>query len=239
MFSKDIKFTRTRRFLRACNLPHFRAMLALRGFTTEDADHGWVLFQNASGNSLDPTLNMLPVREDKALVDKLDKWENRWFDIAHAVTNFDYPEVHKRLFDKIERFDGDKVITTINVFLNRMEELKNDSDPKVQEALSELKRIGLNEEVINEARVTLETLTSGRLGEQEPKNDKNYDLAEEITLMWEWFKKWAAISRTLDFTKRERIFMGVSLPKRTKATAANTDLESEEDPDLNFPALEA
>lgn len=232
LFHIESKFIRTLRFLRASTNPIIFEMLALRGFTKQDRDRGWLLLNEAGGAHLDNNRTDYPPVVDKQLLKELDKWEDTLMNIAQGVLQFDYPEVLKRLLDGIQRTSGEELIITMAKFVSRYKEIQTDSDPKVIEAMNEMNRCGLNDDAILAVEGLLERLrTVGSTVEIEPEPNLN----EQVEKMWGWFRKWSLIARTLPFSKRERNRMGLSKRGTSKITP---EPATQEDPTQEDPTTE-
>ena len=107
------------------------------GFDDAEYQRGWELFREAMGPDLPP--REAAPRNDggfRELIGRIDRWENRSFDIADATLRHFYPEVHERLFRNIAKTSGPEVIFTVGTFLRRLDELEAEGGRESTEALA-------------------------------------------------------------------------------------------------------
>ncbi|MBU1240267.1 hypothetical protein KKF84_06925 [Myxococcota bacterium] len=234
---KNEKFLRTINFLTAVNHPEIMARLTLRGFGQDDVDHGWQLVYCASGvskGSPSPvTFNTFG--EDIKL---LNEWENIWFDVAGATLQFNFPAIHQEIFGDITKTSGQSVIINIKLFLERYDALKAQTTDEARQAIALLVKRGLTEEILGDARTLMERIQSAAIpADGEAVVDRYQQMEEALMVMWSWFQQWATIARTLDFSKRQRIRMGLSMLKRAKTVDSEDQDEEDSDP-TNDPTPE-
>ncbi|MBU1535879.1 hypothetical protein KKF84_11210, partial [Myxococcota bacterium] len=141
-----------------------------------------------------------------------------------ATLQYNYPTLHTEVFANISKTKGHTVILSVELFLERLDALKTATSPEAREAIALLAQRGLTDEIMNEARTLLNKIQTANMPTESPESvDYARELDEAEAAMWRWFQQWATIARTLDFSKRQRIRMGLSKFKRTTSTKAGQE----------------
>jgi len=228
----DERFARVVKFLLSVNDRKVAGYLAKRGFSEEDRDEGWALFDKATGRHM----GMQPQRFSgitQELITRMDAWENIWFDVAGAALGHKFPEVRDTLFLNISKSSGADVIVSVKTLLDRMDALEAEGSDQGKGALALLTSRGLTLATREEARKLLLEATSSPLSPEAPTEPEQTRKDEHaVAAMWAWYKDWATTARTVVTPRVLRIRMGVSRARSSEASdevMAETPVEVADD----------
>ena len=216
------KFDRVLRFLMSLRHDRVEALLRQRGFDTAEREHGWQLFETAAGRYLRKSETVAePQSLARTLVDKIDAWENVWFDVADATLRNAFPAVHERLMANLSKTSGQQVVVTVGTLLRRLDAAEADAqregEGELSEALALLCKRGLDEACRDQARQLITSAEKDSVLEMRvPDPDSVEQREAAIDEMWRWYQDWSQIARTVVTGKRERISMGLSTIGRPK-----------------------
>jgi hypothetical protein len=163
------------------------------GFAEKDRQEGWRLLQALTEGrlSLKGTL-----RQDPALLQRLDDWENRWFPVASASLKGRFPNVHEWLFLNLTQTDGPAVVISVGTFLQRLNKLA--SEPSLgadaAAARSLLEARGLNASIVAVASELIAQLGAVEPAQPAAPVDPEAQAAAE-SAMWRWYLEWGEIAR--------------------------------------------
>lgn len=165
-----------------------------RGFSQVDLDEGWKLFRTAIDVQVDRVAE--PTAVDPTLVDRLDAWENRWYQTISATLERHHPALHAKVFANLPRTGGLELFATVPVLLRRLKELESGAlGPHGKEARDLLTRRGLVPAVISEATKLLEQsgMPEPTMQQPAPFDPAAAQAAEDA--MWAWYREWSQILR--------------------------------------------
>jgi hypothetical protein len=86
------KAERVLKLLLGLRNPRVAEALKHYGFSDKDLNEGWRVLQALTQGKLSVRG---PARQDPALLQRLDEWENRWFPVASASLKSRFPDVHE------------------------------------------------------------------------------------------------------------------------------------------------
>jgi hypothetical protein len=217
-FTNEAKIVKTLKLLMSVQNPKILNLLRIRGFDTEDLHEGWNLFNTATGQfaSLKNMKNLPGIIDINKLIAIIDTWENVWFEIAEAALRRKFPEICDELFLNLHKVSGISVIVNVNTLVNRIDSFFHNSEERYVNASNLLKKRGLNEQTLEEARVLLSQAESASFEElPEPLVTKE-TLDEARENMWKWYIDWSTTARTIIKSKSLKISMGISSPTPKK-----------------------
>ena len=119
------------KFLRAAGTkPQIRAALTELGYTNEDHEEGWSYYHILCGYnpSITKIVSEMPIPQRAAIVE-LDQWDEPAFARAHAALVRHFPEQDVYLFTGLSAAQGIEAVATVKTFLDRVETLRQGSDP--------------------------------------------------------------------------------------------------------------
>lgn len=227
------RLARVLRFLSSLRDPGVAARLAQRGFDEAEAERGWCLLDAASGRHMAMQFPAnLPDMSFGELLERVGEWYRTAYDIADATLRHEYPELHGRVFAKLNKARGMKGVMHAQLLLLRFDELAMSEDPACAEALALLAKRGLDQEQLEAG----EELIRGERTVGQPASPEGYPEAEQQrqadeAALWEWYLAWSQIARTVVESKRLRIRMGISQMGRSGGAAPGEGDEEGEDDD--------
>ncbi|MGE0327087.1 MAG: hypothetical protein AB7S68_32495 [Polyangiaceae bacterium] len=188
--STSDKAHRVLTFLQGISHPRAISGLKSAGFAQSDLDEGWRLLREL--RPVDFTAP--PEREAPRSVEQLDAWENHWFPVARASLTRRFPGIHDELFLNVHQTEGLDVLSSVEVFLDRLTALEQRKDQDAKAARALLTKRGLNRRVVDQARALLAALQSIPTALPEPRDTRDA-LKEREAELWAWYLEWSAIAR--------------------------------------------
>ncbi len=225
-YSHRDKILKMTTLLRGLHHPGVQLALGRHGFGQEDFEEGWRLLEAAMGRSFAfvkwvPTQNPLP-----EILAAVDRWENTYFDVADAVLRHRYPSIHAWMFHNLSKSSGVEVLLSVGTFVSRYEELAVRTDAESRNALELLRKRGLGNETIGEARSFLERARHVEaVSAPSDLEEKKRIMDAAVDAMWEWYQEWAQIARVAIANKRLRIHLGISSPSGSEKSGEASSAE--------------
>jgi hypothetical protein len=192
------KAQRMLQFLLALKKKAIARTLTKHGFSQDDLNRGWALFQAAVGATLDDTGDPPPDPNDLAL---LDDWDNRWYPIIDATLQAHFPTIRDKVFLNLSQTQGRQLIPNITSLLKRLAALTGDeATAEEKEAAALLLVRGLTPDRIDQAQTLLQRLSTiddfDDDGDSDPAVDEAEQAAESAeAAMWSFYKEWSTIAR--------------------------------------------
>jgi hypothetical protein len=180
------------RFLLSLRHPEVRSALMACNMTAADAREGWSLLETLGAARFEGTP---PPAPSFTVIDDLLAWQTRWFAIAEATLGRRLPAVKQRVFLNLGRAYGIAVIASVQLFMDRLDELRDPAGrhgPDGPRALQALAERGLNQAVIDRAQALLLSLRDVRVG---PDHLPDAAIARDEAALWRWYLEWAVIAR--------------------------------------------
>jgi hypothetical protein len=190
------KASRVVRLLLGFKHPAVYPAMQAYGFSKKDEEEGWDLL-NALGHVRGEIV--LPPPADTKTIHEIDVWENRWFPIAEATLARRFPAVAARFFQNLSQIGGPEVVMSVQLFLDRYDELTADGSsygPEGAKARDLLAERGLTPAVINEARALMQALRTP----PEPMSPSAIEKAKADAVkaeqaLWAWYLEWSQVAR--------------------------------------------
>lgn len=206
-------------------LRNARVAEALRqyGFKETDLAEGWRLLQALTAGRLQARGAL---KQDPALLARLDEWENRWFPIAGATLRGRYPAVNDWLFLNLSQTEGPAVVISVGTFVARLNAMATDASLGAQgkEARDLLAARGLSADTAQVAQTLLTALgTAEPALPSQPVDVVTQEAAESA--MWAWYLEWGEIARVAVTDRRLLRELGFLKTKRPLA-------QEEEEPEV-------
>ncbi|MDX9722737.1 MAG: hypothetical protein RBU37_18460 [Myxococcota bacterium] len=219
------------KFLRGVSInPRVRSILESVGYTEEQHQELWGLYLTLMGN--DRKLgNSLIAAEAKAAIEDIDASDEPLFKLAHFSLFARFPEQDAKLFDKLSPQTGYDSVVAMQTFLERLQALREGS-PQDQAAAELLRsRPILTADREAELLQAIEVAKGLNRGPTTPTNDDAYQEAARAFL--NHLREWRGIASVLIKRKDDRIMLGLSKRRSTKAEVVVVD--EEEGPELDGP----
>lgn len=195
------------------------------GFSDAELAEGWRLLQALTEGRL---LQRGPAKQDPALLQKLDGWENRWFPIASASLQARFPQAHEYLFLNLTQTEGPGVVISVGTFVQRLEKLP--TEPSLGAAGAQARELlssrGLTQATVQEAKQLLELLGSTAPAHATPVLDPAQQAAAEQA-MWAWYLEWGEIARVAVTDRKLLREMGFLNYKRPVSEEQPEEAEAE------------
>jgi hypothetical protein len=226
------KAQRVLRFLMGLRNPGVVAALSQHGFTEADLRIGVERLTAVTRSRLQPT----SASEDPSLVQALDAFENRWFQIARVTLDHHYPAVSEQLFSNLVQTSGVEVAVSVSTFIERLAEMAAGTGayaPDGPAARALLVQRGLTDERVAEAKALVDEL-SKLIAVVEPQGNAEDKQAAEQAL-WAWYLEWSGIARATIHDRRMLRALGFRKAQRGEG---EEEIEAEE-PQVQPPALPA
>ncbi len=224
------------RFLMGIHGARYAQRAFAEGYTQEEHDEGWRLFEAASGRHRSLALAFEGDALPDALVDEkkweiyklLDRFENTWFPRARAIIDRVVPEEHIARFraaffkDLRQQPNGPLVVDSVAVFLDRVEALATSAEPGAADVRKKLAERGLTKEKMDAVRAVLASVRTAALpapGRSDAAREA--DRQQEIGLRKAraWFNDWGVTLRPR-MNAREQIVLGLSELRFERVPAA-------------------
>lgn len=218
------KAQRLLKFMMGLGNPANMHALQRYGFDQAALDEGWTLLRQIANNRL-AMQRILPARGDQ--LTRLDAWENHWFPIVWAVLQRQHPEVHATVFLNLAQTEGRQVVLSVSTLVERLDALGADSP-----AMVTLRKHGLTEAVLEEARGLLRELMSPALEEAPPAEPQVFDQAAEDA-MWSYYLQWSAIARRA--IKDRRLLRQLGFLRSSQGSAGEDEALDGDAPDGDAP----
>jgi hypothetical protein len=193
------KAQRMLQFLLALKKKAIARTLKKHGFSQENLDTGWALFQAAVGNTLDDSGDPPPDPNDLAL---LDDWENRWYPIIEATLEAHFPTIRAKVFLNLTQTQGRQLIPNITKLLARLAALTSEKATEQEKKAAALLVVrGLTPDRIEHAQTLLQRLSTIEDFDDEGGSDEAITEVEQAAetaaeaAMWSFYKEWSTISR--------------------------------------------
>lgn len=189
------KAQRVLRFLLGLRSDRVAASLVPFGFTDAQSEEGWQLLQALGRDKAGLSLSSaVPA----TVLEQLDAWENQWFPIASMSLSRHYPAAQARLFLNLSQTVGPEVTISVNLFLERLEQMSEPEGPygaegpKARELLSQR---GLTPAVVAEARAMLGSLAKVSAAQPRSLEEQQAELARAEKALWDWYLEWSQVAR--------------------------------------------
>ena len=226
--SFDEKIKRTTKFLTASGEVPIATLLAQRGFSEEDRQEGWALLDAATGRHLAmPEISGTFQTQYNQVLNKLDEWENVWFDVADAALGRVAKSAHAKLFQNLSKATGGAVLLTVKSFVGRLREIQGDESEEMQQAAAVLAKRGLNEACIAEAEGLVAEIENAQPPADPPTDTTALKIAREqaTATMWAWFLDWSKTACTVVKNRNYHVMLGLVSHHGAKAVEVSTDDE--------------
>jgi hypothetical protein len=213
------KIQRILNFLVAARQPEIFVFLEKRGFTQEQLDEGWRLFNTAAGARLtfrDESRHATGSSSGRELLLALDAWENTWLPVIRASLERHMPALAVKVLEGIRPTSGIEVVVSVGTLLERLDAAG--SGPDGEKALALLDSRGLTQAVRDQARCWIQKLqTIGTLDlpviDQTTVEERDRAFAE----VWTWYREWSQIARTV--ITRGVLLVRLGLRQQNRAAA--------------------
>jgi hypothetical protein len=206
-------------------LRNARVAEALRqyGFTENDLAEGWRRLEALTSGRLQVRG---AVKQDPALLGRLDEWENRWFPIASATLRGRFPAVHEWLFLNLSQTEGPAVVISVGVFVTRINAMAAEpslgaSGAQARELLSAR---GLTTDTVLAAQNLLKALGTAEPAPLSVPLDAQAQEAVEGA-MWAWYLEWGEIARVAVSERNLLRELGFLKSKRPLAQEIEDEVE--------------
>ncbi|MBN2530097.1 MAG: hypothetical protein JXR76_27145 [Deltaproteobacteria bacterium] len=222
------------KFLIASSEAQIAKQLALRGFTDADRKEGWDLLDRATGRHLavQPGHGTFSTQY-RVVLEKIDAFENVWFDVAAAALGRKFPAVKETLFLNLVKSSDDAVLLNVRTFLERIEALSQQGTEESKGALALLEQRGLSKEILDEGAALIQSVTSAQETASVPSGDEIKTTKENreaaIAEMWDWYLDWSRTARTVIKNRNYLIMLGLSSTKNKSHTTDELDSDHLED----------
>lgn len=168
------------------------ACLGDYGFTPADREQGWALLRALGLTQAVPVA--LPATH--GALDALDAWRQRWFRLASVSLRPDYPRVHDKIFAGIHQMKQ-PAFAVVPVFVERVVKLAQARDASSREACAKLRRRGLTDERIAEARQLVTAVQNPVHRELPNLDERRAQLKAAEASLWKYYVEWSQVARTV------------------------------------------
>jgi hypothetical protein len=187
------KAQRVLRFLMGMRTPGVIAALSKHGFTEADLRSG----VERLGAVTRTRLKASSITQDPTLIDKLDEFENRWFQIVRATLDHHYPHVSGPFFSNLVQTSGVECAISVGTFIERLAGLEAGTyGPDGAAARALLAQRGLTDERVAEAKALVDAISAFVDGDSEGQATAAEKEAVERDL-WAWYLEWSVIARAV------------------------------------------
>jgi hypothetical protein len=203
--------------------PVVRGELLARGLTDEELGKGWALYTELHGfgspGSARPLANQTFAAQ---AINELDAWDAPAFTAAHAVLDMRYPEVSRYLFDNLQANVGVAAVVGVELFLNRIDQLRegkadgvNVEAGQAAVALLATRRI-IDPERAQRLRGLIEAAKLGARPDEvataAPEDPRRSNVAESYI---HWLHEWREVARVAIGRRDYRISLGIAQRRTT------------------------
>jgi hypothetical protein len=181
------------RLLLGLRHPRIAEALASRGFADEDLEEGFQLLRRATRPTMADVQPMLPPPR----TDELLAWQREWLPLAAAALQRRCPRAHAHLFVALPELP----IIRATTFLERWEKLplskrQGGFGPEGRDAIAQLARRGLTEEVLAQGRALAERARSLPTEPTDDGEDEATRFAEADAALWAYCLEWRQAVRS-------------------------------------------
>jgi hypothetical protein len=224
--SPGAKAARVLTFLMGMRNPRIASAMAAHGFDESELDEGWSLLRAVGMLKVDPSA---PSGGDRAGLEELDAWENRWFPIASAALERRWPAIHAHLFANLAQTEGLEVMLGVQTLLERLDAMAAGAyGSDGAQAKSHIEARGLTAAVMDEARALLERLRKVAASPTaQLVTDTSTRMKAEHAL-WAWYLEWSRIARVA-VTQRALLRQLGFAPRGRSSDGDDEDDEVDED----------
>jgi hypothetical protein len=191
----EAKVLRALRFITGARILQIFNQLTVGGFTAADLNRGAALLSAAS-SLLYPSRKSLP--NEANLIEGCEAFQRRWYRPVRAALTHSFPQIAEEFFKDFTVERGIAAITSVQVFLRRLEALQSgaapfgEDGPKARELLRTRQ---LDAQVEADARALVGELASVTELRSVPENGEELDAA--VQALWAWYLDWSATARTV------------------------------------------
>lgn len=213
-----------------------RALSAMQrhGFGPSDADDGWRLLRGQA----DLRFNQANGPVNPKVVEAVDAWENRWYEIIDASLTRNFPNVREKVMLNLSQTDGPPVLLSVQTLVSRIDALNApEASDEDRAAYALLQKRGLNAVTMAEVKALLASAQQpGVVDVPVVANDAEANAAAEEA-MWAWYLEWSTIARRA-ITDRAVLRALGFLPRKTKGSDEVTDDTADETPAFPAPPVQ-
>jgi len=168
------------------------ARLAEFGFAAADRTQGWELLRALGMAQSAP----VSTAASNAAPDGLDAWRRRWVRVASVSLLQDFPRVHDKIFAGIKD-SKQPAFAAVSVFLDRIAKLEQARDASSRDALAKLRRRGLSDARIAEARRLLTDLKAAATRLTPKLDERRAVLQAAEAALWKYYVEWSEVARAV------------------------------------------
>jgi hypothetical protein len=198
--------------------PKIADLLSPRGYTDEEHDEGWNLLLRASGYRFKLPKGAAFDSEARRAQTELDQWDEPNFQIAQGALRRKHPAQHDFVFEALSAEVGPGSMLTVQVFLDRLDELESSPEREATRAqdhaaLATLAARGIDSAERQRVRELLKS--SQRLSLPPAAADDSATKAtqdDDLFALYLWYKDWSGTARTL--IKRRDYLVNLGLATR-------------------------
>ena len=189
------------------------AAMQLHGFGPSDAEDGWRLMRALS----DYRFNQSPGPVSPKVVDAVDAWENRWYEIIDVSLTRNFPAVRDKVLLNLSQTEGPPVLLSVQTLVARIDALvAPEASDEDRAAHALLQKRGVNAGTLAEVKGLLASAQqAGTVDDTVSAPDAETGTAAEDA-MWAWYLEWSTIARRAISDRRMLRALGF-LPRKSKA----------------------
>ena len=158
--SLDEKIGKVIKLLMGSTDPRIASLLSERGFSDDDRVEGWALFDRVVGRVFPVPVGVgqgMLKSESLPIVQRIDAWENLWFEVADAALSRRFPTIRDMLLRDLSRTSNIEVVLNVSAFISGYHQLADRTDEESTQAVSLLAKRGLTPERVNEAESLIDS----------------------------------------------------------------------------------
>lgn len=185
------KATKVLAFLLGLQQKRALASMQVYGFGPSDVEEGWRLLRALSTYRFGAKSGAISPK----VVEAVDAWENRWFEIVDASLTRNFPAVRDKVFLNLSQTEGPPVLLSVQTLVDRIDALHGTgASDEDRAAYALLERRGLNGVAISEIKALLASAAQPAETVEDLANDADTRSAAEAA-MWAWYLEWSTIAR--------------------------------------------
>ncbi len=165
-------------------------VLAEYGFTANERNQGWDLLRALGLTQAVPTTVPLV----NATFVALDAWRQHWMRIAQVCLEADFPRVYGQIFAGIDQ-PRQLSLAIVPIFADRIDKLERAKDANSCAALAKLRKRGLTNARLDEARKLIEDFRNAKPPQLPDVELQRAQIRKAETALWDFYVEWSQITR--------------------------------------------